>query len=107
MILKEEDIKNILNRHSTIVGNRMLGVKLNQYEYTLKELLDLVQTYIYEKKGIDVGNIQEPRGEICPSFLEMFLKRTGSMNIEKCSDFNALNVASDVALNYFYNKYRE
>lgn len=107
MILKEEDIKNILNKKSTVVGNRSLGIKLNQYEYTAKELLDLVQTYIYEKKGIDVGNIQEPRGELCHSFFEICLKRTVSMNIGKCSDFNALNVASDVALNYFYNKYIE
>ena len=107
MILKEEDIKNILNRHSTVVGNRMLGIKLNQYEYGVKELLDLIQTYIYENKGIDIGSIEKPKGDICASFLELYLKITGSMNINRCSDFNALNVASDVALNYFYNKYRE
>ena len=51
MILKEEDIKNILNKKSAVVGNRSLGIKLNQYEYTAKELLDLVQTYILQKRA--------------------------------------------------------
>lgn len=106
MILKEEDIKNILNRKSTVVSNRMLGINLNQYEYTSKELLNLVQTYIYEKKGINIGEIQEPKGNLCHSFLKIMVSK-GIMDIDKCSDFNALDVASNISLNYFSNKLKE
>jgi len=107
MILTEQEIKKILSRIPTVMKSRVLDYTINQYEYTLKELLDLVQTYIYEKKGIDIGTIQEPEGDICPSFLKIVLSKTGVMNMDKGSDFNALNIASDIALNYFYTKYRE
>jgi len=55
MILSETDIKDLITR-STIID---------------LEELDLVQTYIFERKGIDVGSLQRPTNLINIQLMQM------------------------------------
>lgn len=107
MILQEQEIKAILNKSPKVMKSN-LGVIINQYEYNQKELLDLIQTYIKEKKGVDVKEIKLMQG-MCPSFVNLMTSR-GVHPLEamqKSDAFNAFDYASWVAMNYYFNKYKE
>jgi hypothetical protein len=68
--------------------------------------MKILETYIYEKKNVKIGTIKRPKGEICPSFANMLIKY-GVNPIEvahKMDDFNAMDVAFNIALNYYYKK---
>lgn len=57
---------------------------INKNEHTDIEIIELIRSYIYEKKGIDVGNIEKPN---------------------TMRQLSLLNVASNTIFPYFYNKY--
>jgi len=106
MILSEEKIKEILNRSPVVLKNNATGQQINQYIYTGEEQLSLIQTFIKDKKGIDIGEIQTPRGELCPSFMHLAIRRgiDPMIAMQKASDIDAMQCAFNVAFNYYWNK---
>lgn len=50
MILTEQQIKDVLNKTPKLMKSKFGGSTINQFEYNQKEQLDLIQTYIKEKK---------------------------------------------------------
>lgn len=108
MILQEQDIKNILNKIPKVMKSNLGNFTINQYEYTQKEQLDLIQTYIKEKKGIDVGEINLTQGT-CHSFINfMVSNKLDIMTAMQRSDsLNALDYAFWYVTKYYVNKFRE
>lgn len=107
MILNKTEIEDIVNKKYKIVNDPFMGKEMYTYYYSDIEMLNLIETYIYEKKNVKIGTIKRPKGEICPSFANMLIKY-GVNPIEvahKMDDFNAMDVAFNIALNYYYKKY--
>ena len=106
MILSEEKIKEILNRSPVVLKNNATGQRINQYIYTGEEMLSLIQTFIKDKKGVDVGEIQTQRGEPCPSFIHLAIRRgiDPMIAMQKASDIDGVQCAFNVAFNYYWNK---
>ena len=106
MILSEEKIKEILNRSPVVLKNNATGQQINQYIYTGEEQLSLIQTFIKDKKGIDIGEIQTLRGELCPSFIDLAIRRgiDPMIAMQKASDIDGVQCAFNVAFNYYWNK---
>ena len=75
MLLNETQIKEILNRNPVVLKNNATGQQINQYIYTEEEQLSLIQTFIKEKTNRDPGEIQVPRGELCPSFINLAISK--------------------------------
>lgn len=109
MILNKEQILAILNRQPKKLKNKFNGKIINEYSYTLEEQLNLIQTYIYFVKGIDVGDIKPPSGNMCASFINLAVsKGIHPINaMEKGNDLEAANFAMEISLKYFKNKYDE
>lgn len=107
MLLNEIQIKEILNRSPVVLKNNATGQQINQYIYTGEEQLSLIQTFIKDKKGIDIGEIQTPRGELCPSFIELAIKRgiDPMIAMQKASDIDGFNFCFNCAFNYYYYKF--
>lgn len=105
MLLNKQQILDIINKEPRKLRDRLNGQVINEYSYTLDEQLNLIQTYIYSVKGVDVGNIKPSKGELCPSFVHLAvingINPVFAMN--KGSDLEAANFAMNVALKYFKN----
>lgn len=108
MILTEKDIKSILDKKPRPLKNKLTNEIVNEYSYTEKENLDLIQTYIYSLKGVDVGQIESPKGELCPSFIKIMAQNgiSGISAMQNASDFNAMSLAFDISLSYFNKKFK-
>mgnify|MGYP000084150145 CR=1 FL=1 len=108
MILTEQEIKAILEKSPKLMKSKFGDSTINQFEYNQKELLDLIQTYIKERKNIDVGEIKLQQG-MCPSFVNLMIQK--GVNpleaMQKADIFNAFDYASWVAMNYYFNKFKE
>lgn len=106
MLLNETQIKEILNRSPVVLKNNTTGQRINQYIYTGEEQLSLIQTFIKEKTNRDSGEIQVPRGELCPSFIDLAIKKgiNPMIAMQKASDIDAMQCAFNVAFNYYWNK---
>lgn len=108
MILPEQQIKDVLNKTPKLMKSKFGGSTINQFEYTQKELLDLIQTYIKERKNIDVGEIKLQQG-MCPSFVNLMIQK--GINpleaMQKADELHAFDYASWCAMNYFIEKFRE
>jgi hypothetical protein len=109
MILNELEIKNIINKEPKKLKNSLSGDIVNSYEYTLEEQLNLIQTYIKERKGVDTGNISPPRGEMCVTFMQLAINHGihPMSAMEKSSDLHAASFLMDCALRFYNNKYAE
>jgi hypothetical protein len=110
MILTENQIKEILSKSPKFMKNKFDNTFINQIEFQEKELFNLIQTYIYEKKNIDIGEIKNVKGEMCPSFIDFqinVLKRNHITALQNSNDYNALDYASNYVINYYNNKYKE
>lgn len=108
MLLNKEQIIEIINRKpSKQYKNKFDSSLLNEYSYTAKEQLSVIQTFIYEKKGINCGEIKEPVGELCPSFINLGIKNGISpiQMMNKGDDLHAMDFAFNKAIYYFYEKY--
>lgn len=108
MILTEQQIKDVLNKTPKLMKSKFGGSIINQFEYNQKEQLDLIQTYIKEKKGIDVGEINLTQGT-CHSFINfMVSNKLDIMTAMQRSDsLNALDYAFWYVTKYYVNKFRE
>ena len=106
MILSEEKIKEILNRSPVVLENKFTKQRINQYTYTGEEMLSLIQTFIKEKTNRDPGEIQVPRGELCPSFIDLAIKKgiNPMIAMQKASDIYAMQCAFNVAFSYYWNQ---
>lgn len=106
MLLSETQIKEILNRSPVVLKNNATGQQINQYIYTGEEQLSLIQTFIKEKTNRDPGEIQVPRGELCPSFIDLAIKKgiNPMIAMQKASDIDGMQCAFNVAFNYYWNK---
>jgi len=109
MILSEEQIKNILAKQPKKLRNKLTGEEINEYFYTDIEMLNVIQTFIYDKKGVDIGTIDRPRGMLCPSFVDLCIKRGVNpiLAMSKSSDIDAMDFAFNQAFLHFKNKYDE
>ena len=108
MILTEQEIKNILNKTPKLMKSKLGNFTINQFEYDQKELLDLIQTYIKEKKSIDVGEIKVT-GHTCASFIQFLIVNGLDMfkATTMASDLEAMNYASYICIKYYNNKFKE
>lgn len=109
MILKEQEIKDIINKQPKKLKNSLTNQIINSYEYSLEEQLGLIQTYIYTVKGVDIGSINPPQGNICPSFLDLAISKGihPMQAMQKVSDMHAAEFAMNIALKFFKDKYNE
>lgn len=108
MILTEQEIKNLLNKTPKLMKSKLWGFTINQFEYNQKELLDLIQTYIKDRKNIDIGEIKL-QGGICPSFINLLIEK-GINPLEamgKGDELHAFDYASWCAMNYYIDKFKE
>lgn len=107
MLLSKEEIVKIINKEPKKFKNKLTNQIINEYLYDNWEMLAMVQTMIKDIKGIDVGEIQSPRGEMCPSFIQLAIsKGVHPMNVmQKASDFHALEFAFEQSMKYFRNKF--
>jgi hypothetical protein len=60
MILTEKEIRDLLSKDFKQVKKTSSGEIFNQYTYDEKECLNLIESYIYERKGQKIGDIQSP-----------------------------------------------
>lgn len=106
-MLSEQEIKNILSKEPKKLRNSITNEIINSYNYTLQEQLGLIRRYIFDKKGVDVGDIIPPSGELCPSFVNLAVSKgiNPMVVMSKPTDIDAANFAFDVALRYYYLKY--
>jgi hypothetical protein len=109
MILKEQEIKDIINKQPKKLRNSLTNQVINSYEYSLEEQLNLIQTYIYTVKGVDIGDIKPPQGNICPSFLDLAISKGihPMQAFKKADDLHAAEFAMNIALKFFKDKYNE
>lgn len=109
MILTEKVIKDIINKEPRKLRNKATGEEINEYTYSDIEMLELIQTFIYGKKGKDVGNIDKPKGLLCPSFANLCISKgiNPMLVMSRSHDYEAMQVAFDVAFVYYKNKYNE
>lgn len=108
MILAKEQIIEILQRKpNKQYKNKFDNSLLNEYTYNAREQLDVIQTFIKEKTGRDCGEIKEPIGELCPSFINLRIKYGISpmQMIGKGDDLNTMDFAFNKSIYYFYQKY--
>jgi len=108
MILTEQQIKDVLNKTPKLIKSKFGGSTINQFEYNQKELLDLIQTYIKERKNVDVGDLKLGQG-MCPSFISLIIQKTGDhlLAMQKGDELNAFDYASWCAMSYYINKFRK
>ena len=107
MILTEEQIKQILNKEPKIVKYSLGDLNLKEYNYTEKELCDLIETYIYEKKGVKIKELKLSQG-VCPSFMNIVIKKLGMFEAMQRSDsLIAFNYASWYCMRYYIEKFKE
>ena len=108
MILTKQEIKAILGKSPKLMKSKFGDSTINQFEYNQKELLDLIQTYIKERKNIDVGEIKLQQG-MCPSFVNLMIQK--GINpleaMQKGDELNAFDYASWCAMSYYINKFRK
>lgn len=104
MILKESEIKSIIEKKGKVIKSGVI-----EYNYTMKEQLDLLQTYIFEKKKIDVGEIKEPQGKSCGHFIHFMINK--GMNpidaMQRGNDYNLFDYMLYFAFTYYINKFKE
>ena len=108
MILTKQEIKAILGKSPKLMKSKFGDSTINQFEYNQKELLDLIQTYIKERKNVDVGDLKLVPG-MCPSFISLIIQKTGDhlLAMQKGDELNAFDYASWCAMNYYIEKFRE
>ena len=109
MLLSEQEIRKILDKDPKKLKNKANGEIINEYTYELHEQLSLIQTYIKEKKRVDIGTINPPKGEVCMSFMQMALGKGihPMVAMNKSSDIEAANFAFDRAMFYYRNKFKK
>lgn len=88
MILTESEIKDIIVKQ---IGEIPISLSLG-----------LIQTYIQEKKGKDIGEISKP---VNRQFVLPELLRLGVSPI--CNDNTLCSYLAFVAINYYKEKYKE
>lgn len=109
MILDTQQIKEIIFKSPRKLRNKLNGEEINEYSYSYKEQLNLVQTFIKQVKGVDVGEISPPKGTINGAFVDMCVRRgiNPMLAVQRGSDLDSLEFAFNVCLNYYINKYKE
>jgi hypothetical protein len=100
MILTEKEIRDLLSKDFKQVRQTSSGEIYNQYTYDEKECLNLIESYIYERKGKKIGDIQSP------SFA---LKQYGSLGggLVAQQRYNKMEIAFDKALQFYNEKYNK
>ena len=98
MILNEKEIKDLISKnYSKQVKQASTGSIYNQYEYDERECLDLIETYIFEKKGKKIGDIQSP------SLALKQQRQLGALVAQ--GRYQKMNIAFDEALVFYNEKY--
>lgn len=87
MILDEQQLRDIVYRLD----------EQNNKVYTDIEILSSIQTYIHERKGIDVGEIQRPNGSPVTAVL-------GNV-FQIVPDIHLMDIAFNDVLKYYINKF--
>jgi hypothetical protein len=99
MILTEKEIRDLLSKDFKQVKKTSSGEIFNQYTYEEKECLNLIESYIYERKGQKIGDIQSP------SFA---LKQHGQLGgLVAQQRYNKMEIAFDKALQFYNEKYNK
>jgi hypothetical protein len=98
MILQEKEIRDLISKnYSKQVKQNSTGNIYNQYEYDERECLDLIETYIFEKKGQKVGDIQSP---------SLALKQMGSFEgLVAQQRYKRMEECFDIAIRYYNEKF--
>lgn len=52
-----------------MITEKELKKLLHKEKLTDIEMISVIKKYIYDRKGVDIGDVERPRGEICPSVL--------------------------------------
>ena len=92
MVLNKEDIKKLINKET----------KRGIYYFTEKETIDLIETYIFEKKNKEV-KISSTE-ELYFSYQEKMPKPFLNIFLQK--NLNLLEKAFNTAFNYYILKYK-
>lgn len=73
------------------------------------EMLYVIKQAILDIKGIDVGEIQRPKGEMCNSFLQKAVKSGihPFLAMEMSSDFHVMDYMFGKSCYYFNEKFKE
>lgn len=97
MILQEKEIKDLISKSYTKqVRQSSTGNIYNQYEYDEKECLDLIETYIFEKKSQKIGDIQSP---------SLALKEMGQFGrLIAGQRYKRMEECFDITLSYYNSK---
>lgn len=82
---------------------------IGKTELTDVEQLETIRKYIYDRKGVDVGNIERPSGRICMSFLHGLINyfRNPMVGIHHAQDFQCMEYMYFYACKYYYNKFKK
>lgn len=90
MILNKEEIKEIIERKPDENG---------LFHITEEESLNLIETMIFDKKDVKVGDIESPASTIRSS------RNVGKLLAQR--RYQIMDIATNYAIGYFTNKMRE
>ncbi len=108
-MLNDTELYKIVNKEPRKLQNKLTGELINEYTYSTAEQLEVVRKYIYDVKKVDVGEIQQPNGQICNSFV-MTAIQSGQhpmTAMQRGSDIECLQFCFEQALKYYKNKENE
>ena len=108
-MINNEELYKIVNKPPKQLRNKVTGELVNQYTFSTAEQLEVVRKYIFDVKNVDVGEIKQPNGTICNSFVHKAIQKgIHPMTVlQKGDDIHCLMFCFEQACVYYKNKENE